>query len=104
MKRTLICTSLVATVLFAGTAFANDQEKFRKMDTDGDGRVTAAEHAAGAQQMFTMMDSNGDGGVTMEEMKMYKDMKRDSKDGMDGDRMRRDGATDAGGMQRDGGN
>jgi Ca2+-binding EF-hand superfamily protein len=103
MKRTLICTSLVATVLFAGTAFANDQEKFRKMDTDGDGRLTSAEHMAGAQEMFTKMDANGDGAVTMEEMKAHKDMKHDSKDGKRGDHMRRDGGTDADGM-RQGGN
>lgn len=92
MKRFfLISTSLVATVLLAGTAFANEQEKFRTMDTNNDGRITAAEHAAGAQRMFTMMDTNKDGAVTMEEMKAHKDMKHDMKD-RGRDNMNRDGA------------
>ena len=38
------------------------------MDADGDGAVTAAEHAAGAQAMFTKADADGDGRLTHEEM------------------------------------
>lgn len=80
MKRSLICTSLFASMLLAGTAFAGDGgDKFRKMDTDGDGRITAAEHAAGAQAMFTKMDTNKDGAITMQEMEAHKDMKHDMK-------------------------
>lgn len=40
----------------------------RLMDGDGDGRVSAAEHAAAAKRMFTGMDRDGDGRVTVEEM------------------------------------
>jgi Ca2+-binding EF-hand superfamily protein len=94
MKRFLIATSLVTTVLLAGTALANDKDKFRMMDTDGDGRISASEHAAGSQQMFMMMDANKDGAVTMEEMKAKMEMmKRDKDHGHDTmgrDRMRSD--------------
>ena len=38
------------------------------MDADGDGAVTAAEHAAVAQAMFTKADANADGRLTHEEM------------------------------------
>jgi hypothetical protein len=38
------------------------------MDLDGDGVVTAAEHAAGARALFEHMDANHDGSVTREEM------------------------------------
>jgi len=38
------------------------------MDLDGDGVVTAAEHAAGARALFDHMDANHDGRVTREEM------------------------------------
>jgi pentapeptide MXKDX repeat protein len=101
MKRSLIPLSMFAGLALAGAAFANHHEgddKFRKMDTNNDGRVTAAEHAAAAQQMFTMMDGNRDGAVTMEEMKMHKEMKKDGmhKDGMHKDNMRHEG------MQKDG--
>lgn len=87
MKRSLISLSMFAGLAFAGVAFANPNEgddKFRKMDADNDGRVTAAEHAAAAQDMFAMMDANRDGAVTMEEMKAHKGMKKDRahKDGM----------------------
>lgn len=109
MKRPLILIPLVTTALFAGTAVAGDADKFRAMDTDGDGRVTSAEHAAGARQMFDSMDANRDGAVTMEEMKAYKDRKHDAKDSMrDGDK-HRDGTAPSGNgndanAQRDGGN
>lgn len=77
MKRFLIATTLATTVLLAGTALANEQDKFRMMDTDGDGRISASEHAAGAQRMFMMMDTDSDGAITMEEMKAHMEMKRD---------------------------
>src|SRR6185295_12490502 len=45
------------------------------MDTDGDGSISAAEHAAGAKQMFAKMDADGDGIVTAKEMEAaHKDM------------------------------
>lgn len=107
MKRSLICTSLFVSTLLAGTAFAGDgEDKFRKMDSNGDGRITATEHANAAQQMFMMADANKDGAVTMQEMEMHKDMKHDKKHGdkddMGGDRTRRDDDTNTDGMDDDG--
>ena len=55
-------------VLAAG-AWANpSDDKFKTMDADGDGMVTATEHAAGARTMFDRMDTNRDGNVTAAEM------------------------------------
>lgn len=51
---------------------ARGAERFKKLDTDGDGRVSAAEAKANAPRMaehFTQLDANGDGFVTPEEMK-----------------------------------
>ena len=42
------------------------------MDLDGDGVVTAAEHAAGARALFDHMDTNHDGRVTREEMTEFQ--------------------------------
>ena len=42
------------------------------MDLDGDGVVTAAEHAAGARALFDHMDANRDGRVTREEMAAFQ--------------------------------
>jgi len=49
---------------------------FEKMDTNGDGVITAEEHEASIQQMmakrsehFAKMDTDGDGSVTKEEAK-----------------------------------
>ncbi|MDR0183974.1 hypothetical protein [Lysobacter arvi] len=42
------------------------------MDLDGDGVVTAAEHAAGARALFEHMDANRDGRVTREEMANFQ--------------------------------
>lgn len=55
---------------FVPAAFADhDADKhFKKMDTDGDGKITRAEHATGAKKMFTECDANKDGVVTATEM------------------------------------
>ena len=44
------------------------QAEMKLMDTNQDGKISAAEHAAGAQQMFQGMDANQDNRVTAEEM------------------------------------
>lgn len=43
-------------------------QKIAAIDTDGDGTLTAAEHAMGSQKMFTRMDANGDGTLTAQEL------------------------------------
>jgi hypothetical protein len=40
----------------------------RKMDTDGDGVITADEHAKAAKARFDKMDTNKDGYLSKEEM------------------------------------
>src|SRR5690606_38485731 len=44
------------------------QAMMATMDADGDGAISAAEHAAGAQKMFEMADADHDGRVTHDEM------------------------------------
>ena len=44
-------------------------EHMRAMDTNHDGRITAAEHAAAAQAMFARMDANHDGYLSRAEVK-----------------------------------
>jgi Ca2+-binding EF-hand superfamily protein len=77
MTRTLVAAGLLA--LAGGIASAQDTNPparpapggdhvFKTMDTDGDGKVSAAEHTAGATRMFAAMDGNADGKVTAEEM------------------------------------
>lgn len=44
------------------------EAEMRIMDANRDGKVSTAEHAAGAQQMFKAMDANHDNRVTAEEM------------------------------------
>ncbi len=41
---------------------------FKAMDTNNDGKVSRAEHAASALKMFTEADTNHDGKVTLAEM------------------------------------
>ena len=54
---------------FRSVALANDVEtQFQEMDSNGDGKISPDEHAAGASRMFAKMDANGDGKVTAAEM------------------------------------
>ncbi len=43
-------------------------DKIRVVDTDGDGTLTAEEHAAGSRSMFEKMDTNKDGFLTKDEL------------------------------------
>jgi Ca2+-binding EF-hand superfamily protein len=43
-------------------------EKIKVIDTNGDGTLTAEEHAAGSRTMFDAMDTNKDGALTPAEM------------------------------------
>jgi Ca2+-binding EF-hand superfamily protein len=43
-------------------------DKIKAIDTDGDGVLTAEEHAAGSRKMFTMMDTDQDGFLSKEEL------------------------------------
>ena len=44
------------------------EDKMQMMDTNNDGMISAAEHAAGARLRFQQMDSDRDGRVTATEM------------------------------------
>jgi Ca2+-binding EF-hand superfamily protein len=73
MKKLLIGSVVLgAGALVTSLAMAKDKggvdKEFAIMDADKDGKVSAAEHAAGARAMFEKMDANKDGKVTADEM------------------------------------
>lgn len=83
-QRLLLSTSLAAALLATGIAHANDgASRFQMMDTNKDGRISAAEHAAASQKMFTMLDTDRDGSVTMAEMSAHMDMMKGQQRGME---------------------
>ena len=73
MNKKLLTLAMLGGVAFASTAFAGDDrhDKFKSMDTNNDGQVSSAEHAAGVSKMFTSMDADRDGFVTTTEMDAY---------------------------------
>ena len=67
--------SLLVTFTNFATSFAARPEKvgaasvgIKRLDSDGDGRLSREEHAAGARKMFEGMDADKDGKVTAAEM------------------------------------
>jgi Ca2+-binding EF-hand superfamily protein len=72
--RTLLTLSLYVGLTLTSGAFAADATndpvaaKIKAMDTNGDGMVSASEHAVYAQARFDAMDANHDGQVTAAEM------------------------------------
>ena len=42
-------------------------DRLEMMDRDGDGRISAAEHAAGTQALFNQADTDNDGNLSMAE-------------------------------------
>jgi Ca2+-binding EF-hand superfamily protein len=58
----------IASILCGVAVAGGGKDKVSMMDKDGDGQVTAMEHADGAKMMFSKMDANKDGQVTAQEM------------------------------------
>jgi hypothetical protein len=54
-------------------------EKIKMVDADGDGNLTAAEHAAGARNMFAKMDADRDGALTLAELDAGRKLMLSSK-------------------------
>lgn len=83
MKKILMLTAAVFA-LQAVPALAQDapskeargDRMFEKLDTDGDGKISEAEHLAHAKERFKAMDANGDGFVTKEEGKAHYEAKK----------------------------
>jgi len=44
----------------------------QRMDTDGDGKISAAEFAAAGDQMFGKLDKNGDGKLAQDEVPQHR--------------------------------
>lgn len=57
-----------AGAAFAGTVTGDVAAEVKMMDTNGDGKISADEHAAGARKMFEKMDTDKDNTVTAAEM------------------------------------
>jgi hypothetical protein len=66
MKKTLIALTVAVALPAAFAAGAKDL--FAGMDSNRDGRISAAEHARGSRAMFVKMDADRDGRVTADEM------------------------------------
>src|SRR5580765_6561294 len=72
MLSTVVLAGLAAVAV--GSAHAGEagsgrlvERLFQKMDTDGDGALSAAEAEAAAKKMFDRRDTNGDGALTESE-------------------------------------
>ena len=64
----LIPVAIASILCGVAVAGGGKDDKMSMMDKDGDGKVSAAEHAEGTRMMFSKMDTNQDGAVTEEEM------------------------------------
>ena len=65
----LLGLTVATSAAAAGTESA--EAEILAMDKNGDGRLSATEHAAGSRSMFEAMDANQDGRVTAGEMDAF---------------------------------
>jgi Ca2+-binding EF-hand superfamily protein len=63
-----LCGFALSPVVRAHGGAEHKQAQFEMMDSNGDGKISAEEHAAGAKKMFQMMDADNDSKVTAAEM------------------------------------
>lgn len=71
----LIPVAIASILCGVAVAGGGKDDKLSMMDKDGDGKVSAIEHANGTRMMFGKMDTNKDGAVTEEEMDAAHAMK-----------------------------
>lgn len=64
----MIACGLALCALPQAWAGNDADQHFKMMDANGDGKISRAEHAAGARKMFEQCDANHDGIVTAAEM------------------------------------
>ena len=75
VELTVICALGWSPCAAAQQKMHGSDAQFKAMDTDRDGTLSPAEHAAGAKKMFGKMDADRDGIVTAQEMGAgHKDM------------------------------
>ena len=102
MKKMILLVSLILAVPAVSIACPGGGDgkrgsHFQMMDSNGDGVVSADEHAAMAAERFAAMDTNGDGKVSSDEMDAHRsEMKKKWKKGdkscdMKGERGKKDG-------------
>ncbi len=81
MKKTLIAAACIIGVAASAAAASGKSrgggDRFDKMDTNGDGIVTAAELDARQAALIDAADANGDGGLTAEELSAHRKAKRE---------------------------
>ncbi len=72
MKKIVMLSGAGALLLAATGAFAKDGNRaeaiFQRLDTNGDGAISARESEAFRDERFAKMDADGDGTVTMAEL------------------------------------
>lgn len=73
--------TLIASLALLGASFGMSEAQafgkgkdraagfLAKMDTDGDGQVSAAEHSAASQERFKKLDADGNGFITQDEFR-----------------------------------
>lgn len=83
----LACGLLLCTTAAVAEPGKMGMDMFNKIDANGDGRISAAEHDAHARTMFTTADANRDGAVTADEMRdamrTHMGMRMGMRDGAD---------------------
>ncbi len=69
-SKSKVSLTAACALAFSLSAWAggDKHDKMAMMDSDGDGKITQAEHAANAKSMFGKLDTNADGKVTAAEM------------------------------------
>ena len=82
MKKFAVVTSVAVIALAGGSALANMhggnwEEKFEKVDTSNDGKISMGEWNAHGKVWFDKIDANKDGNITKAEKQAFKEEMHD---------------------------
>ena len=81
MKKLIMASTVGLALSFAAmSAYAGpgkDGKHFDRMDSNGDGKITAEELSERQAELIANADSDGDGALTKDELKAYRKEKRE---------------------------
>ena len=75
-KTSLIVAGALALAALPSAKAGDAAEKFKQMDTNGDGRISHEEYIASEQARFAKLDTNGDGIISAAELAAGQETKK----------------------------
>ena len=88
--------ALASPMVFAKGGHHGGDQRWEKLDTNGDGEISSDEFASQGRELIENADTDGNGAISREEMKAYRKAKREERRAQNNPDTNADGVIDRG--------